>query len=574
MAEHQQNDYTEGNGNIILMPDQLHINNENIENLNEKGLDNQQNDCNEGDGNIILIPDQLHINNEDIEDLNEEGLDNQQNDYNEDDGLKPKWMNAKPPKRLSGPLLTLVMILLFQIYIPNLDYQELPENFNITEDDYEILQRELQENHLPTSFLNVVTKKSIDKQVATLRAQANLSVIVKGSNKLKKEEKDRQEREQFSIKYKAEKIQKVEDISLISKAKVNVQEVNTLIEYLSTKSTHHDRDISRVRILYDEYLKDGNELSNSAKTNGDCVSLAICYDDSIMQLMSLLKNSNADVDWVKSYFDAFKVENIVEAHRNEGCTFPGPRGPKKGYKRKLISDNVSEFRGGLRQAKRYIDYRSDTLVQKLFEMSTVKNQIAESTQSKNENELLFLQYDKEDAKEIANNEDSVSYLNDSNHEDILNTKIDHLVHQLANAFQERLKKENNKNNGMNLTDISKSENILLILDPLVEKSDVGVAIGANASIILPNLLLLLKAGVQDDRQYLDKKKKSILLKDADIPAIIEKCKKRFKRNKNNKNENFDDADSDSNSDGENDQGDETIDNDQGDENIDNDSVSV
>jgi hypothetical protein len=84
-------------------------------------------------------------------------------------------MNSKPTIRLSAPLLTYVMILLFQNENPKFNYYVLPNNYHITEDNYDALQGELQGIHVPNGFLTIVTKKSVDKQVKTLKAKANIS---------------------------------------------------------------------------------------------------------------------------------------------------------------------------------------------------------------------------------------------------------------------------------------------------------------------------------------------------------------------------------------------------------------
>lgn len=509
------------------------------------------------------MADQININNQSNVVFDDQEQENPQNEVEEVDELnKAKWMNCKPPSRLSGPLLTYVMILLFQNENPKLDYKVLPSNYHITEDTYDALQRELQENHVPNGFLNIVTKKSIEKQVKTLKAKANISTSEKGTKTVKKEENERQLRENFSIRYKAEKIQKVKNISVLSNAKENILEINSFIQSLSVKTTYHDRDVNNVKDLYDKYKIDGNDLANSAISNTECASEANLYDESILQLLTLLRDSDTDVDWVEDYFDALEVEKKVKAHTNEGRTFNSQRGSKKGTKRKKNGDDVSEVRGGTKVVTQLSNRRLDTLIQKLYELSTFKNLIADNTQSIFRDESLILTYSDEDANNIANSVESNSYLIDPNHEDVLESRINDLTSQLVNAFQERLRKENNKNDGINLTKCSQSENILLVLDPLSEMADNGVAIGQNAAFILPILLMLLKAGVQDDRQYEERKRASVLIDDNDILKIIDRNNKRNKRNKNTTNDNYvndvDDVYREENNDNEDDEGDGNI----------------
>lgn len=80
-----------------------------------------------------------------------------------------------------------------------------------------------------------------------------------------------------------------------------------------------------------------------------------------------------------------------------------------------------------------------------------------------------------------------------------------------------------------------SESLFFVLDPLSKVPDSGLAIGMKSSIVMPILIDLYKAGVQDDRIYVDNLSKvdSKLYNKDDVIAMIKKNDKLYKRKKIN-----------------------------------------
>jgi hypothetical protein len=189
---------------------------------------------------------------------------------------------------------------------------------------------------------------------------------------------------------------------------------------------------------------------------------------------------------------------------------------------------------GVRKLKQLSKLRHDTITVKIDQLSRNKSHIATHTQQESTNADDSLSFTEAEASSIANCQVSSDLMNEAQSIDEM---VEHHTHHLKVALQNQLMISNNMNNGINLTNTPSSQNIFLHLDPLSNEPDIGLAVGGDAcNFILPLLLDLLKSRVQDERQYQNRKKESILLNDSNMDAIKIRHKKR-KRKSNNANEN-------------------------------------
>jgi hypothetical protein len=134
------------------------------------------------------------------------------------------------------------------------------------------------ERHLPESFLNLVTKKSLNTHIVKLRMNALIPLADKGNTKAKAEEKARQMRERESRTFKSEKIQRLKNITVLENAKANVSRVDELYEFLAAKSLINDQNCEDVKVLFEVYKVEGNDLKNSSSTSKECARQAILYE--------------------------------------------------------------------------------------------------------------------------------------------------------------------------------------------------------------------------------------------------------------------------------------------------------
>jgi hypothetical protein len=261
----------------------------------------------------------------------------------ENDNLKSKWMNSEPPTRLSGKLLSFSMISLLQNGNPTVDYKLISTNYEASDGALVELHNEMTERHLPESFLNLVTKKSLNTHIVKLRMKILIPLADKGNTKAKAEEKARKTRERESRTFKSEKIQRLKNITVLENAKANVSRVDELYEFLAAKSLINDQNCEDVKVLFEVYKVEGNDLKNSSSTSKECALQAILYENGIKKLMTLI--SDFSLDWVTEYFSKFTVEN-VESHVNEGINFDKKTDTRKGIKRKLNDGSPKDFAGG------------------------------------------------------------------------------------------------------------------------------------------------------------------------------------------------------------------------------------
>jgi hypothetical protein len=192
---------------------------------------------------------------------------------------------------------------------------------------------------------------------------------------------------------------------------------------------------------------------------------------------------------------------------------------------------------GISELKRSTILKQNTIIQKIKELTDQKNEIADNDQLNEAETMNLMCFEDQYASNIANNEKSQSMVSVDNHQELLINRINFHSSELSKALQENLQKDNNEDNGDNLTQMPLSESLLFILDPLSKVPDTGLAIGMKSSIVMPVLLHLYKSGVQDDRVYADHlcKVDSKLYNNDDVITIIEKNSKLHKR-KNINNE--------------------------------------
>lgn len=197
---------------------------------------------------------------------------------------------------------------------------------------------------------------------------------------------------------------------------------------------------------------------------------------------------------------------------------------------------------GIRELKRSTILKQNTIIQKIKELTDQKNEIADNAQANEPENMNLMCFDEQYAKKIANNEESQSMVSVDNHVELLVDRIKFHQSELSKALQEYLQKDNNEDQGYELTQMPVSESLLLILDPLSKVPDIGLAIGMKSSVVMPLLLQLYKSGVQDDRVYADHlcKVDSKYYSNDDVITIIEKNNKLHKRKKKSNGDNHDD----------------------------------
>jgi hypothetical protein len=139
---------------------------------------------------------------------------------------------------------------------------------------------------------------------------------------------------------------------------------------------------------------------------------------------------------------------------------------------------------GISELKRSTTLKQNTIIQKIKELTDQKNKIAHDDQLNEEESMNLLCFNDQNAGNVANNELSQLMIRVDNHQELLLDRIKFHSLELAKALQENLQKNNNEDDGNNLSQMPLSESLFFVLDPLSKVPDTGLAIGMKSSIVI------------------------------------------------------------------------------------------